>query len=84
MVPDGVPGEILKLGGEAMTPFLASLLEISLNKATIPSDWKKASVFPIYKGGDQVWDKMIGYTSDSMGLDRDTLVKVKSSQCART
>jgi len=27
---------------------------------------------------------MIGYTTDSMGLDRDTLVKVKSSQCART
>ena len=36
--PDGVPGEILKLGGEAMTPFLARLLEISLNNATIPSD----------------------------------------------
>ena len=38
--PDGVPGEILKLGGEAMTPFLARLREISLNNATIPSDWK--------------------------------------------
>jgi len=48
--PDGVPGEILKLGGEAMTPYLARLLEISLNNATIPSDWKKATVVPIYKG----------------------------------
>ena len=38
---DGVPGEILKLGWEAMTPFLARLLEISLNNATIQSDWKK-------------------------------------------
>ena len=28
--PDGVPGEILKLGGEAMTFILARLLEISL------------------------------------------------------
>ena len=37
--PDGVPGEILKLSGEAMTPYLARLLEISLNNATIPSDW---------------------------------------------
>jgi len=36
--PDGVPGEILKLGGEAMTPYLARILEISLNNATIPSD----------------------------------------------
>jgi len=38
------------LGGEAMTPYLARLLEISLNKTTIPSDWKKATVVPIYKG----------------------------------
>ena len=36
--PDGVPGEILKLGGEAMTPYLTRILEISLNNATIPSD----------------------------------------------
>jgi len=49
--PDGVPGEILKLGGEAMTPYLARLLEISLYNATIPSDWKKAVVAPIYNGG---------------------------------
>ena len=35
---DGVPGKILKLGGEAMTSFPATLLEISLNNATIPSD----------------------------------------------
>jgi len=34
---DGVPDEILKLGGEAMTPYLARILEISLNNATISS-----------------------------------------------
>jgi len=51
--PDGAPGEILKLGREAMTPYLARLLEISLNNATIPSDWEKATVVPLYKGGDQ-------------------------------
>jgi hypothetical protein len=39
--PDGVPDEFLKLGGEAMIPFLARLLEISLNNATIPSKWEK-------------------------------------------
>ena len=84
---------------------------MSLNSATVPSDWKKTIVIPIYKRVDrsafanyrpisltsvvckqlehalagylrQVWDKT-GYTRD-MGLDRDTLVKVKSSQCART
>ena len=39
--PDVVPGEILRLGGETMTPFLARLLEVSINNATISSDWKK-------------------------------------------
>ena len=51
--PDGVPGDILKLDPEAMTPFLARLMEISLNNATIPSDLKKARVVPIYKGSDR-------------------------------
>ena len=37
-----------------MTPFLARLLEITLNNATIPSDWKKGIVVPIYKGGDRL------------------------------
>jgi hypothetical protein len=29
---------------------IARILEISLNNATLPSDWKKAIEFPIYKG----------------------------------
>ena len=37
-----------------MTPYLARLLEISLNNATIPSDWEKATVVPIYKGNDRL------------------------------
>jgi hypothetical protein len=44
VVPDGVPGEILKLGREAMNPCLARLLEISLKNSTMPSDWKTAIV----------------------------------------
>ena len=43
----GFPGEILKLGWVAMTPYLARLLEISLKNATIPRDWKIATVFSI-------------------------------------
>jgi hypothetical protein len=49
---DGILGEILKLGGEAMIPYLAKLLDITMNNNSIPSDWKKATVVPIYKGGD--------------------------------
>jgi hypothetical protein len=49
--PDGVPGEILKLGAEATTPYLARLLEISLNNVPIPRDLKIAIGVHIYKGG---------------------------------
>jgi len=50
--PDGVPGEILKLGGVAMTANLASLLKITLNNTTIPSDRRKVILVPIYNEGD--------------------------------
>jgi hypothetical protein len=36
-----------------MTTYLARLLKISLNNATIPSDWKRATAVPIYKGSDR-------------------------------
>jgi hypothetical protein len=51
--PDSVSGEILKLGGKAMIPYLARLLDVTINNATIPREWKKAIVVPIYKGGDR-------------------------------
>jgi len=41
-----IPGEIVKLGGEAMIPYLARLLDITMNNNAIPGDWKKAIVFP--------------------------------------
>ena len=36
-----------------MIPYLARLLDISINSGTIPGDWKKAIVVPIYKGGNR-------------------------------
>jgi hypothetical protein len=33
--PDGISGEILKLGGEAMIPYLARLLDVTVNNAAI-------------------------------------------------
>jgi hypothetical protein len=35
-----------------MIPYLARLLDIAVNNATIPSDWKRGIVIHIYKGGD--------------------------------
>jgi len=48
-----IPGEIIKMGGEAMIPYLARLLEITMNNGTLPEDWKRATVVPIHKGGDR-------------------------------
>ena len=51
--PDGIPGAILKMGGEAMILYLSRLLDITINNGTIPRDWKKAIVVPIHKGGNR-------------------------------
>jgi hypothetical protein len=51
--PDRVPGEILKMGGEAMIPYLVRLLEITMNNSTLPGDWRRATVVPVHKGGDR-------------------------------
>jgi len=40
--PDGIPGARLKMGGEAMIPYLARLLDVAINTGTIPRDWKKS------------------------------------------
>jgi hypothetical protein len=51
--PDDIPGDILKMGGKATIPYLARLIDISINNSTLPAEWKKAIVVPIYKGGDR-------------------------------
>ena len=50
---DGIPGVILQLGGEAMIPYLARLMNITLNNTSLPDDWRKAIVIPIFKGSDR-------------------------------
>ena len=51
--PDRIPGEIIKMGGEAMILYLARLLEITMNNGTLPEDWKRATVVRIHKGGNR-------------------------------
>jgi len=36
-----------------MIPYLARLLDITMNSGTLPGDWKRATVIPIHKGGDR-------------------------------
>jgi hypothetical protein len=37
-----------------MIPYLARLLDITMNNGTLPGDWKKATVIPIHKRGDRL------------------------------
>ena len=46
---DCISREILKLGREAMIPYLARLLDITMSNGTLPGDWKRATVVPIHK-----------------------------------
>jgi hypothetical protein len=48
--PDSIYGEILKMGGEATIPYLACLLEKTMNNAPLTGDWNKATVIHILKG----------------------------------
>jgi hypothetical protein len=58
--PDGIPGKILKLGGEAMIPYLARLLDITMNNNSIPSDWKKLLWSLFTKGETDQYLEIIG------------------------
>jgi len=37
---EGIPVEILQMGGEAMIPYLARLLETTMNNGALPGDWR--------------------------------------------
>ena len=36
-----------------MIPYLARLMDITLNNSTLPDDWKRAIIIPIFKRGDR-------------------------------
>jgi len=48
--PEGISVEILKLGGEAMIPYLARILVITMNNGTLPSDCKMPMVVTVHNG----------------------------------
>jgi len=48
--PDKIPRKLLAY---EVSPCLALLFSTSLQQSIVPSDWKKATVCPIFKKGDQ-------------------------------
>jgi hypothetical protein len=49
--PDGIPARLLKETAEEIAPAITLLFQASLDQGTVPSQWKKASVVPIFKKG---------------------------------
>jgi len=50
---DGTTGEILKQGGDDLIDLTWSLLREIFEAETIPSDWSKGLIFPLFKGGER-------------------------------
>ena len=51
--PDTIPTFILKTAAEELAPALTKIFQKSLNSDTVPEDWRKANIVPIFKKGDK-------------------------------
>ena len=49
--PDGIPNEFLKYGGDIMISSFADLFTAVTDLETIPLDWQRGIIVPIYKSG---------------------------------
>jgi len=50
--PDGIPCELLKLGGETVTVALHRIIELVWTTGKWPDDWTESIFVPLYKKGD--------------------------------
>ena len=51
--PDEINAIVLKETREVTAPILCAIFRCSLQNGTVPGDWKKANVVPIYKKGNR-------------------------------
>ena len=51
--PDTIPTFILKTAAEELAPALTKIFQKSLNSGTVPEDWRKDNIIPIFKTGDK-------------------------------
>lgn len=51
--PDGIPTHLLKITAEESAAVLQLIFQASVAQESVPLDWKKADVVPIFKKGDR-------------------------------
>ena len=51
--PDGIPPEVFKVGGEALTEQLVSLFHLFWERVEVPKDLKDANIVHLYKNKDE-------------------------------
>jgi hypothetical protein len=51
--PDQIPARLLKLAACELTPGLTSFFQLSLDSGKIPTEWKSATVAPVFKKGNR-------------------------------
>nr|XP_054757211.1 cylicin-1-like [Lytechinus pictus] len=51
--PDMIPARLLKELALELTPIFVHFYQASLNQGTIPEDWKKGNIVPVFKKGDR-------------------------------
>ena len=51
--PDNIPGRLLKIAADILSPSLTEIFNRSLSKGIYPSDWKMTKVLPIFKNGEK-------------------------------
>ena len=51
--PDNIPGRLLKIAADILSPLLSKIFNRSLSKGIYPSDWKMAKVLPVTINGEK-------------------------------
>ena len=51
--PDNIPGRLLKIAADILSPLLTKIFNRSLSKGIYPSDWKMAKVLPVTINGEK-------------------------------
>ena len=51
--PDDIPSRILKMGAAEIAPALTTIFRRSLETGSLPDDWRRAYISPIFKKGDR-------------------------------